>query len=478
MTGCRGLLEFAVRPRAAPRAAIDMIHDSVLELIGQTPIVRARKLDTGCCELFLKLESANPGGSIKDRIGMSMIGAAERAGKIKPGDTLVEGTAGNTGIGLALVAQQKGYRLVLVVPDKMSREKIFNLKAMGAEVVLTRSDVAKGHPEYYQDLAARIASEMPGAYFINQFGNPDNPRAHEEVTGPEIWEQMGGDMDAIVFGCGSSGTMTGLSRYFAKVAPHVELILADPVGSILAQYINEGTLSEKSASWMVEGIGEDFLPSISDFSRVKKAYAVTDKESFLAGRELLAKEGILGGSSTGTLLTAALKYCKEQTTSKRVVVFVCDTGNKYLSKMYNDYWMLDNGFLERENHGDLRDLILRPYAKRDTVVIGPNDLLVTAYQRMKLYEISQLPVMEGEHLIGIVDESDVLLHVYGDEARFRDPVSTAMVTKLDVLDVKSPIEALLPVFDRGQVAIVKDGERFLGLITRIDLLNFLRRRVQ
>jgi cystathionine beta-synthase len=454
------------------------IHDSVLDLIGETPIVRARKLDTGCCELFLKLENANPGGSIKDRIGMSMIGAAEKAGRIKPGDTLVEGTAGNTGIGLALVAQQKGYRLVLVVPDKMSREKIFNLKAMGAEVVLTRSDVAKGHPEYYQDLAAKIASEIPGAYFINQFGNPDNPRAHEEVTGPEIWRQMEGQMDAIVFGCGSSGTMTGLSRYFAQVAPHVELILADPVGSILAEYINEGTLSEKSASWMVEGIGEDFLPSISDFTRVKKAYPVTDKESFLAGRELLAKEGILGGSSTGTLLTAALKYCREQTVPKRVVMFVCDTGNKYLSKMYNDYWMLDNGFLERESTGDLRDLILRPYAQRDTVVIGPNDLLVTAYQRMKLYEISQLPVMDGEHLVGILDESDVLLHVYGDELRFRDPVSTAMVTKLDVLDVKSPIESLLPVFDRGQVAIVKDDERFLGLITRIDLLNYLRRRVQ
>jgi len=454
------------------------IHDSVLELIGETPIVRARKLDTGCCELFFKLESANPGGSIKDRIGMSMIGGAEKAGKIKPGDTLVEGTAGNTGIGLALVAQQKGYRLVLVVPDKMSREKIFNLKAMGAEVVLTRSDVAKGHPEYYQDLAEKIAGEIPGAYFINQFGNPDNPRAHEDVTGPEIWRQMEGNMDAIVFGCGSSGTMTGLSRFFAKTAPHVELVLADPVGSILAEYINEGTLSEKSASWMVEGIGEDFLPPISDFTRVRKAYAVTDKESFLAGRELLAKEGILGGSSTGTLLTAALKYCKEQTTPKRVVVFVCDTGNKYLSKMYNDYWMLDNGFLEREPSGDLRDLILRPYSQRDTVVIGPNDLLVTAYQRMKLYEISQLPVMDGEELIGIVDESDVLLHVYGDESRFRDPVSTAMVTKLDVLDVKSPIESLLPVFDRGQVAIVKDGARFLGLITRIDLLNYLRRRVQ
>ena len=456
------------------------IHDSILDLVGETPIIRARGLDTGPCTLYLKLESQNPGGSIKDRIGLSMIEAAEKRGDIQPGGTLVEGTAGNTGIGLALAAQQKGYKLVLVVPDKMSREKIFNLKAMGAQVVLTRSDVAKGHPDYYQDMAERIARETPGAYFINQFGNPDNPAAHEFGTGPEILAQMAdvGGLDAIVFGCGSSGTMTGLSRCFATHSPHTELVLADPVGSILEEYINRGTLSEKSASWMVEGIGEDFLPAIADFSRVAKAYAITDKESFLTARELLAKEGILGGSSSGTLLAAALRYCREQTSPKNVLVFVCDTGNKYLSKMYNDFWMLDNGFLEREQHGDLRDLILRPFAARDTVVVGPNDLLITAWQRMKLYDVSQLPVMEGDRIVGIVDESDVLLHVYGDEARFRDPVATAMVSKLDKVNVGAPIEALLPVFDRGHVAIVMEGERFIGLITRIDLLNYLRRRVQ
>ncbi len=453
------------------------VHQSVLELIGHTPMVRAQRLDTGSCELFLKLESANPGGSIKDRIGLSMVEGAERAGKIKPGDTLVEGTAGNTGLGLALVAQAKGYRLILVVPDKMSREKIFNLKAMGAEVVLTRSDVAKGHPEYYQDMAARIARETPGAYFINQFGNPDNPAAHIATTGPEILEQMDGKIDAIVLGCGSSGTLTGLSQYFARHSPATEIILADPVGSILAQYINEGTMSAKSASWMVEGIGEDFLPPISDFTRVKKAYAISDKESFLTARELLAKEGVLGGSSTGTLVAAALQYCREQTTPKRVVTLVCDTGNKYLSKLYNDYWMLDNGFIEHEQHGDLRDLLLRPFAQRDTVVVGPNELLITAYTRMKLYDVSQLPVVEGEHLVGIVDESDVLMHVHTDETRFNDQVSTAMMRELHKLQVTETINALLPVFERGHVAIVMDGERFLGLITRIDLLNYLRRKV-
>jgi cystathionine beta-synthase len=452
------------------------ITHSVLDLIGNTPMVQAQRLDSGCCDLFLKLENTNPGGSIKDRIGLSMIEGAERAGRIQPGATLVEGTAGNTGLGLALVAQAKGYRLILVVPDKMSREKIFNLKAMGAEVVLTRSDVAKGHPEYYQDLAERIARETPGAYFINQFGNPDNPLAHEEGTGPEILRQMEGRVDAIVFGCGSSGTMTGLSRFFARESPDTRFILADPVGSILAQYINEGTLSTKSASWMVEGIGEDFLPAISDFSRVTRAYAISDRESFLTARELLEKEGILGGSSTGTLLAAAIRYCREQATPKRVVTLVCDTGNKYLSKMYNDYWMLDNGFLDRPPSGDLRDLILRPYAQKDTVVVAPHELLVTAYNRMKLYDVSQLPVMDGEAIVGILDESDLLLHVHADAARFTDPVSTAMVRKLQVLDVGSPIEALMPVFEAGHVAIVMDGGKFLGLITRIDLLNYLRRR--
>ncbi len=452
------------------------VANSVLELIGNTPMVRARRLDAGVCDLFLKLESQNPGGSIKDRIGLSMIDAAEARGDITPGDTLVEGTAGNTGIGLALVAQQRGYKLVLVVPDKMSREKIFNLKAMGAEVVLTRSDVAKGHPQYYQDLAAQIARETPGAYFINQFGNADNPRAHYETTGPEILAQMDGKLDAIVFGCGSSGTMTGLSRYFAEASPGTELILADPVGSILTEYINEGRLSTKTASWLVEGIGEDFLPDIADFSRVKKAYAISDRESFLTGRALLESEGILGGSSTGTLVAAALRYCREQSVPKRVVVFVCDTGNKYLSKMYNDYWMLDQGFLDREPSNDLRDLVMRPYEQRDTVVVAPSDLLVTAYQRMKLYDVSQLPVVEEDRIVGILDESDVLLHVYGDEGRFRDPVATAMVRKLEKLDVSSPVEALLPVFEKGHVAIVVDGEKFVGLVTRIDLLNFLRRR--
>ncbi|AKS42711.1 pyridoxal-phosphate dependent enzyme [Wenzhouxiangella marina] len=452
------------------------VYNNVLELVGSTPIVRVNHIDTGPCELYLKLESANPGGSIKDRIALKMIEEAERRGELKPGATLVEGTAGNTGLGLALVAGQKGYRLILVIPDKMSREKISNLKAMGAEVVITRSDVGKGHPEYYQDLAASIARETEGAYFINQFGNPDNPLAHETMTGPEILEQMGGELDAMVVGVGSSGTITGLSRYFAKAAPNLELVLADPEGSILADYIATGHVRDDAGGWLVEGIGEDFLPSISDFTRVSKAYAISDRESFLTARELLKREGLMGGSSTGTLVAAALRYCREQTEPKKVLSLVCDTGNRYLSKVYNDHWMRDHGLLEGSNFGDLRDLIARPMASRDAVTVGQDESLANAYKRMMLYDISQLPVMDGKRIVGIIDESDILLAVHRDESRFAEPVREAMVSELESVQYQQEIDDLLPIFNRDRVAIVMDGDSFLGLITRVDLLNYLRQR--
>lgn len=320
--------------------------DRTLDLIGNTPLLRTQKLDAGPCELFLKLENQNPGGSIKDRIGLSMIAAAERDGKVRPGTTLVEATAGNTGLGLALVAAQKGYRLLLVIPDKMSREKISHLKALGAQVVITRSDVEKGHPEYYQDLAEKLARQTPGGFYVNQFNNPANPEAHEKGTAPEIWEQMEHRVDAVVCGVGSGGTLTGLGRFFARVSPATEFVLADPAGSVLAGYVRTKTLG-KAGSWLVEGIGEDFIPPIADLSRVAKAYTVTDEESLSTARELLRLEGVLAGSSTGTLLAAALRYCRESREPKRVVTFVCDTGNKYLSKMYDDGWMAEHGFRPR-----------------------------------------------------------------------------------------------------------------------------------
>src|SRR5580698_476225 len=373
-------------------------HANILQLIGNTPLVALRRMDAGCCELFVKMESHNPGGSIKDRIGRSMIEAAEQAELIRPGSTLVEATAGNTGLGLALVAARKAYRLVLVIPDKMSREKVFHLRALGAEVVMTRSDVGRGHPDYYQDLAERITRETPGAFYINQFNNPANPLAHETTTGPEIWAQSEHRLDAVVCGVGSGGAITGLSRFFAAVAPHVEIVLADPVGSILAGYIQTGQLGT-AGSWLVEGIGEDFLPPIADLSRVRTAYSISDAESLETARALLKQEGILAGSSSGTLVAAALRYCREQTEPKRVVTLVCDSGNKYLSKMFNDHWMTDQGLGRNTTFGDLRDLIPRRFADGAVVSVGPDEPLAIAYRRMRMYDVSQLPAVERGKIV-------------------------------------------------------------------------------
>jgi cystathionine beta-synthase len=448
---------------------------SALELIGNTPLLELTHLSTGPCRLFAKLECDNPGGSIKDRIGLSMIEAAEKSGKLKPGGTIVEATAGNTGLGLAQVGVLKGYRIILVVPDKMAREKIQHLRALGADVRLTRSDVGKGHPDYYQDMAERIATETPGAHFINQFSNPANPLAHESTTGPEIFEQMNHDVDAVVVGVGSGGTLTGLGRFFARVSPKTEMVLADPVGSILSPLIATGKMTT-AGSWIVEGIGEDFVPANAELGFVKCAYSISDRESVEAARELLAKEGILAGSSSGTLLAAALKYCRAQTTPKRVVTLVCDSGNKYLSKIYNDFWVAEQGLSDSPERGDLSDLISRRFDTGATVTVGPDDTLLTAYHRMRSADVSQLPVLVERKLVGIIDESDILNAIHGAErsARFATPVKDAMTSTPHTLPVAAPVPALLEVFEHNEVALICEGDRFVGLITRIDLINYLR----
>ena len=448
----------------------------ILSLIGETPLVEITQFDTGPCQLFLKLENQNPTGSIKDRIALSMIEAAEEEGKLEPGGTVIEATAGNTGLGLALVAGAKGYRVVLVIPDKMSQEKISHVRALGAEVQLTRSDVTRGHPEYYQDVAARLAEEIPGAFYVNQFGNPANPLAHERTTGPEIWEQMRHDVDAIVCGVGSGGTLTGLGRFFNRVKPRrgMEMVLADPTGSVLYEFVKTGRLVE-SGSWAVEGIGEDFIPEIADMSLVTEAFEIDDEESFAIARDLLRKEGIFGGSSTGTLVAGALRYCRQQTQSKRVVSFVADTGNKYLSKMYNDFWMAEQGFIHRPPQGDLNDLISHRYEAGEVISVGPTDTLLTAFKRMRDADVSQLPVVDQSgRAIGILDESDVLVKVHRDSTHFNDPVKNAMTDRLETLPPNAKFNDLLEVFDRGRVAIVMDSDKFLGLITRTDLLSYLR----
>ena len=449
----------------------------LLDLIGQTPLVEVTKLDRGPCRLFLKLESVNPSGSIKDRPARAMIEAAAADGRLKPGGTIVEATAGNTGLGLALVAGQKNYRTVLVVPDKMSREKILHARALGAQVHITRSDVGKGHPDYYQDLAQTLAARTKGAVYINQFENPANPLAHETATAPELLKQMDGDIDAIVVGVGSGGTLTGVGRFMRRHSPKTEMVLADPVGSVLAPYVNSGEMIE-AGSWTVEGIGEDFIPPNADLTLVSAAYSITDQESYAAARDLLRKEGIFAGSSSGTLLAAALRYCKLQIRPKRVVSFVCDSGAKYLSKVFNDAFLAQEGWIERTRSGTVRDLVINRHEEGGAVEVRPQDTLRTVFARMRAADVSQLPVVENDAIVGLIDESDLLsalLTEKDDPVRaFERPVKDVMVTRLETISAQAPIRDLVPLFRKDYVAIVMDDGRFLGLVTRIDLINHFR----
>lgn len=454
-----------------------IVVDSILDLVGNTPMLKTHTIDTGKCELFLKMESQNPGQSIKDRIAITMIEKAETDGDLKPGIRLIEATAGNTGIALALVASQKGYDITVVVPDKMSEGKIDHLRAMGAEVIMARSDVEKGHPEYYQDVAKQLADEN-GWYFVNQFSNEANVKAHYETTGPEIWQQMDGNIDAIVIGVGSGGTITGVGRYLKEQNPNIEIILADPEGSVLAPLVNEGK-KVSAGSWLVEGIGEDFVPAITDLEIVTKSYWISDKDSFEIARELLKAEGILAGSSTGSLVAAAIRWSKEQTEPKTIVTFACDHGSKYLGKMFNDYWMLDQGFIDREKHSDLRDLIARKHKTREDFTLLPNLPVIQAIKNMRLYDISQMAVIDkNERVVGILDESDILLAVTNNKDNFQEPVSNFMTTKITTLHSSASIDQLLPLFAEDKVAIVVDDNGdYEGLVTKIDLINHLRKQL-
>jgi cystathionine beta-synthase len=451
---------------------------SVLDLIGATPLVEITRLDCGPCRLFLKLESANPSGSIKDRPAHTMIEAAETDGRLRPGGTIIEATAGNTGLGLALVGGRKGYRTLLVVPDKMAREKVLHAKAMGAEVVITRSDVEKGHPDYYQDLAAAIAGRTKNGFFVNQFANPANPDAHERTTGPEIHQQMNGKVDAIVVGVGSGGTLTGLGRYFRRTSPATNMVLADPEGSVLAPFFKTGALP-KAGSWAVEGIGEDFVPPNADLSLLSEAYTIPDAESFSTARELLRAEGVLAGSSSGTLLAAALRYCRAQTRPKRVVTLACDSGAKYLSKVFNPAFLAQEGWAHLHRHGTVSDIVINRFDEGTAVVVRPEDNLRTVFARMRSADVSQLPVVdESARVVGLVDESDVLaalLTAGGDgNSGFAQPVEDVMVTRLETISADAPIADLVPLFRKDYVAIVMQGDRFVGVATRLDLINYFR----
>ena len=450
--------------------------NSVLDLIGNTPMLKTKNLDTGKCELFLKLECQNPGGSIKDRIALKMINDAEKQGLLKPGGCIVEATAGNTGLGLCLVAAAKGYRMIIVVPDKMSKEKIYHLRAMGAEVIVTRSDVMKGHEEYYQEIAEKISKEE-NAFYINQFCNKSNPQTHYESTGPEILRQMNDDVDAVICGVGSGGTISGLANFFKENSSKTEMILADPQGSILVDYLETGKFGE-AGSWIVEGIGEDFIPEIADFTNVKKGYTISDEESCATAREVLLKEGILAGSSSGTLISAALKYCREQTTPKRVVTFACDSGNKYLSKVFNDNWLINEGLKKPNRTGNLQELILNLHANKSVIYCNPSEKVSVAITKMTNNEISQLPVIDNGEVIGVVDDTCILKNSYHKEFNFTSIVSEIMNKKFNTIEVSSDINSLYNSFENSNYVIVKKNNNFIGLITKIDFISYLKNNIE
>jgi cystathionine beta-synthase len=447
---------------------------TVLDLIGETPLVEVTRLERGACRLFLKLESANPSGSLKDRPARAMIEAAEADGQLKPGGTIVEATAGNTGVGLALVGGRKGYRTVLVVPDKMAREKVLHAQAMGAEVVSTRSDVGKGHPDYYQDVAEAITKRTPGAFYVNQFANPANPHAHETTTGPEMLRQMDGDIDAVVVGVGSGGMLTGLGRCMRKASPKTEMVLADPQGSILAPLVETGKMPAVG-SWAVEGIGEDFIPPNCDLSLVSKACAIPTQAS--QHRATFWRGGRTGGLIIQHAAGGGAAYCRpraSQAGGDTGVRFRC----KYLSKVFNPAFLAQEGWTlgaprHRARRGD------QPLQRGHGVVVRPQDNLRAVFSRMRSTGVSQLPAIdEGGHVVGLVDESDVLAALITDTGgankAFERPVKDVMVTRLETISADAPIADHVPLFRKDYIAIVMDGDQFLGVATRLDLINYFR----
>lgn len=466
-----------MKPTSTPKQTSPApIYTDILDMVGNTPMIELNRLDTGPCRLLAKLECLNPGNSIKDRIAIAMIDAAERDGSLKPGGHIVEATAGNTGIALALVGTQRGYGVTVVVPDKMSEGKISHLRAMGSEVIMARSDVEKGHPDYYQEVAQRIADER-GSFYVNQFSNQANVQAHYDTTAREIWEQTEGQLDAFVAGVGSGGTVSGVGRFLKERNPDIQLILADPSGSVLAPLVNEGR-TVAPGTWLVEGIGEDFIPDILDLDVIDEAIHVDDCDAFLTARDILRKQGILAGSSSGTLVAAALEWCRRQEEPKTVVTFICDNGAKYLDKMFNDFWMMDQGFLQRKEHGNLRDLIARRHTRGEDWTLLPTMPLLQAFKMMRLYDVSQVAVLdESGSVCGIIDESDVLLAVSSDPAAFKQPIADFMTRKLETISPEQDIRILLPIFQNDKVAIVVDDGQFLGLITKIDLITYLRKQL-
>ena len=455
-------------------------YPTVLDLVGNTPIVRLQRLAEGTGSTVLaKLEYLNPGGSVKDRIGLRMIEAAEREGKLKPGGTIVEPTSGNTGVGLAIAAALKGYRCVFVMPDKMSQEKISLLRAYGAEVVICPTAVEPESPESYYSVSDRLAEEIPGAYKPNQYANMANPQAHYETTGPEIWQQTGGDVQAVVISLGTGGTVSGVARYLKEQDPSIRIVGADPEGSIYSQ-------PDDVHPYLVEGIGEDFYPTTMDLEVIDDFVTVSDRDSFLTARRMAREEGLLVGGSGGTAVHAAIEVARNLPAGSTVLTLIPDGGRAYLSKFYDDTYMIQYGFLERDQPApSVADVLA---AKRDDhhdhevpdlVVIHAGQTVGEAIELMQRYGISQLPVAREDppglaDLVGSLHERSVLDRVFTNPDALRDGVAQAMQPPLHVIDAAESIDRVYADLTGGSPAVVVAAAgRPAGMLTRSDLLEYL-----
>ena len=444
------------------------IFDSILDAVGETPIVRLKRIARGLpCEVLGKCEYLNPGGSVKDRIGVRMVLEAEKSGRIRPGDTLIEPTSGNTGIGMALAAAVRGYRMIITMPEKMSREKQVTLEALGAEIIRTPTEAAWDAPESHIGVAKRLKEILPNSHILDQYNNPDNPLAHYHGTGAEIVRQCGGRLDAIVMTAGTGGTLTGVARKVKEEIPGCRIVGVDPEGSILA---GPGEIK----SYKVEGIGYDFIPAVLDVKLVDEWIKSNDRDSFLMARRLIRTEGLLCGGSSGSAVWAALKVAAKMKAGQRVLVILPDSIRNYMTKFVDPQWMRENRFVERDfSMGEIGD-VLRALPRRALIAVSVADTLGRAVETMKERGISQVPVLDQERLAGILTESDVLQGLVAQQWQLGTKVAEAMCRRVSTVTEHTPASMLPEIFGRGEVAIVIDGsQKVLGLLTKIDLVEYL-----
>ena len=456
-------------------------YESVIDTIGWTPLIRLTRVTRGIrTPVYAKAEIYNPGGSVKDRIGLPIIEAAEREGTLRPGGTIVEGTSGNTGIGLAIAAALKGYRCIFTMPDKMSQEKVRLLKAFGAEVIITPTAVPPDHPDNYVMMAKRIAQETPNAILANQFYNPANPQAHYDTTGPELWEQTGGRITHFVSAAGTGGTITGVGRYLKEKNPAVRIISGDPVGSILAEYWQtDGKSVPEGVPYKVEGIGQDKLPGTLDMSVVDDYRTISDREAFAMARRLTREEGLFVGGSSGLITHVALEVAREiDDPDAMVVTFLCDTGERYLSKLYNDEWMRENQLMDEPDRVRLGQLLgAKGLSAPALVSVGAGSTVRQALRLMDLHDISQLPVMDGENCVGSVTDSALSARSLSDTKMLDVAVSDVMEAPFPVVDAAQTVENVAKLLSKANPAVLVRGEgRMRGIITRSDVLNYLMSR--